>query len=161
MVEGILSRFVSVFLSQKRSGTIQVFTVLDRKRGTSEELSLLETFPEVVVIWLSEDYLSYGDAESALARYRGEVLFPQANDLGASATASEYYVDMVGKADSDLADLNAADESLEHTDLKTKPAEIQEVCRRADVAVTSAIIDVIDFGLGRASEPVAGDVIFQ
>lgn len=84
-----------------------------------------------------------------MTRYRGEVPSPQANDLGVLSTSSDYYVSVDDKVDWDLAKLNAENEPMEHTVLKTKLTEPQEVCRRADVA---------DFSLGHVSFLVSGDV---
>lgn len=87
--------------------------MFDRKRGTDEELLSSETLPEVIATWLSENYFHNFDAESATARYRGEVRSPQANDPDAPATSTAYYVNVDDKSDRDLVNLNVADEPLE------------------------------------------------
>lgn len=50
------------------------------------------------------------------------------------------------------------DESLKHTVLKEKFIELQEACRRSDVAPPSFTVDVVDFGLLRVLALVADDV---
>lgn len=92
-----------------------------------------------------------------MARYRGVAPLPQANDSGAPATTPDYYVDVDGKVDRDLARLNAAEKSLEHIVLKSKFMELEEACRHVEVAVLSHLIHVADFALGRVMAVVAGD----
>lgn len=69
--------------------------------------------------------------------------------MGAPATSPGNYVDVDGEAERDLADLNAAKEPLGHTILKTKLTELQEACRRVEDAVSSSMIDVVDFAFWR------------
>lgn len=57
---------------------------------------------------------------SAVAFFRAEIASPQASDLGDSSTFFDYHEDVDGKADWKVSDLNAADELLKHTVLKTK-----------------------------------------
>lgn len=95
-----------------------------------------------------------------MARYRGEDLSLQANDLGAPVTSTGYCVDVEGEADGDPADLNTANEPLEHTILTTKITEQQEACRRVQVAVPLSMIDVADFSLPGFSAVVSADTSF-
>lgn len=92
-----------------------------------------------------------------MARCRGKFPSPMANDSNVPATSRDYYFDVDGKADVNLADLEAADEPLIHTVLMARVTELQEECSRADVAVPS-IVDVVNFVLERFSAPTAGDV---
>lgn len=64
--------------------------------------------------WLSEKDFRYHDDESAVAQYRSEVTSPQTNDSSASVTSFDCYVNVDGEDDRYVADLCAADETLEH-----------------------------------------------
>lgn len=54
-----------------------------------------------------------------MARHLGENPRPQASDAGVSSTACPYKTNVDGKDNWDLVDINAADELLEHTVMKT------------------------------------------
>lgn len=93
-----------------------------------------------------------------MGRYRGEVPRPYTNVSGAPVTSPDYYVDVNGKADWHLTDLNVADESLKLTVLKTKLKKLQEACLRAVGTALLSVLYVLDFALGFFLAPVAGDI---
>lgn len=50
------------------------------------------------------------------------------------------YVDVDGEDEWDVADLNVVEGPSDHTVFNTKFTELQETCRRSDVAVSSSIV---------------------
>lgn len=75
------------------------------------------------------------------------------------ATFADYSVDVDGEADWELANVNTAQEPLEHSALITRfMEEVQQACWHADAAAPSSMIDVVDFALWQVSASVAGDV---
>lgn len=105
---------------------------------------------------MSDQYLDRRDADVAVSHHLGDVLSPGANGPGVPDSL-DYYEDVDGEANLNLAGLNASDEPLHHTFLKTKLIEPQDVCRRADVVVTSSMLVVVDFALARVSVPLASE----
>lgn len=105
-----------------------------------------------------EHYFRFDDAESSMARYRGEVSSQQAFNSGAPATSPDYDADVPGDADWGPAGLNAAYEPSKRTDSKTKFTELREVWCGAGVAAQSSMKDAVDLAVRRASAPVAGHV---
>lgn len=93
-----------------------------------------------------------------MARYHEHVPSPQANDLVLFSTSPEYYVQVDGEADWNLADLNAAKVPFGHTVSRKTSTELQEASRRPDFAFISLTVDVVDFALDRTFTPVAGHV---
>lgn len=75
--------------------------------------------------------------------YRGDILAPHKNALGAHKPSPGYYVDVDGEPYWDLANFNAAEEPLEPTVLKANFCSYK-TRRRADVFASSFIIDVVD-----------------
>lgn len=65
------------------------------------------------------------------------------------------YVNMYGKSDWNPEKLNAADETLKYTHLKTKATGIQQACRRADDAFPFSMIGVVDLALSSLYASVA------
>lgn len=128
------------------------------EKRTYGKLLPSQTLPKFIVSWFSEHYFSYRDAEAAVARYRNDVPSPQPNDSGASATSSDCYVDVDGNADRDPADLNAANEQLEDTVLKTKFTELPEACGGVIILPPSSIIDLAQLAPGRVLAAVAAEV---
>lgn len=74
------------------------------------------------------------------------------------ANSPDYYVDLDGEDNWDSADLNASDEPLYHTVLKTNFMELQEVCRRANVGALSSMVNVVHITLCLFSAPPARNV---
>lgn len=128
---------------------VETFTVLSQERGTAGEFLLSETLQEVVATRLLKRHFCNREPVSAVARHRGEVPLPQANDSGAHATSPAYYVDMNGEVDWDLADLNAADALLERSVLKTNITQGQVACGHADVIIPLPMTDLVDFARWR------------
>lgn len=95
-----------------------------------------------------------------MARYRGDVSSPRANDLG-SPTSLDFRVDLDGKVNRDVAKLNTAEEPLEHAVLNIKLTELQEPCRRLDVAALLSMIDVTDFAAKAVTAVAAGNTSFN
>lgn len=153
------SCLVSLLYSFAEGGVDQVedFTVLGRERGTDGKLLPSKTLLEAVVAWLSDDYFRYCYARLVVLCYcfKGPSLQP--NDLGAVDTFLEYYSDVDCKVDWDLTDLNAAEEPFEYTVLRTIYPEVEEACRRVDVAALSSVIDTVHLAPGHVSAVVAGD----
>lgn len=121
-------------------------------------------FSKLVVTWSSKDTLRYRGPESAVARCRGNVTLPHANNSGAPATATSYCRNIDRKADSDLAVLNGVEESLEHAVPKTELTGQESACQCVDVAVPSSKIDVVNSIFGRGSgvfadEPSSDDAL--
>lgn len=139
--EGVVERF-------------EALTVLERKEIPMEGCTVGNSFEGVTTL-LSEDFLRYRDAASAMTRYRGEIPSLQANKSGTPATSSNYYVDVDGKADWEFPDLHAAEEPLEHTLLETKHTELQEAYRRIDFVLSSSILDEVYFSFGCITAPGA------
>lgn len=135
--------------------------MLGTKRGTDKEVLRSETIAKISATWFSEDHFSFCDAESAVARYSGEALSPQANDTDAPDTVPHKYVDVNGETNWNLANLNAAHELLQETVLNTADTELQAACRRASVAFPTSIIEVVYFSVGRVSVPVAREVLYD
>lgn len=96
-----------------------------------------------------------------MARCRSNNSSPQANDLCAPPTSSDYYIDVDSNGNWDAADINAAWEPLEYTVLKKTFEEVPETCRRVDVAVPLYMIGVICFVIGLVSAVNAGDKSFN
>lgn len=80
-----------------------------------------------------------------MARYRGKVPSPQANDFGALATTSDYFVDVDDGAGWDLAALNGLKKPLEHIITNTKVTELQETSCLVDAAFSSPLRQVVGF----------------
>lgn len=93
-----------------------------------------------------------------MARYLGVASSPQANDPEGPAPSLDHYVIVDGEDNWNLADLNVAEELLEHTSLKANFAELEEACRCTEVAVSSSVIDVADFFIERFYAHVAAGV---
>lgn len=109
--------------------------------------------------WFSENYFRYFDAESTVARSRGEIPSPLANDASVLATFLEYYVDVDSLADRDFANIHALNEPVVHTNLNTKCTEFQEACGRDDVFLPSSKTKIVDFSFEVVSDPVAVAVL--
>lgn len=101
---------------------------------------------------------SYRHADSPVTRDCGEVLSCHRVNLDGPAHCTEYYVDVGIEGNRDLADLKAADDLLEHTVVKTKLTERQEVCLHANVSVLFSILDVVDFAPTRVGASATGNV---
>lgn len=61
----------------------------------------------------------------------------------------------------DLVNLNSAENSFDHTVLRTKFTELQEPCRCAEICAALSTIDVFNFALARVSAPVAGETLYN
>lgn len=96
-----------------------------------------------------------------MARFCGEVWSPWEIDTDASADSSDYNVEADGGSDCNFTDLNAADELLNHTDLKTRAMERKEACRCSEVVAIVSMEDVADFAFRRITDIVASDVSFN
>lgn len=83
-----------------------------------------------------------------MARYCGEVLTPRARDQKAPAASPDCHVDLNGEVNWNSLNLNAAENTLEHTVLKTMFLELKDECHRADVVFSSSMVDVADFATG-------------
>lgn len=129
-----------------------------QKRGPGGEALPSENFPTGSVTSFSEPHFRYRATVAEVAPYHDGARCAQASHTDAAVSSSDYYDDEDGEDDLDLVALNAADGSLEHTVLKSNFTEVQEMCRRADVALSSSIIVVADFALRRVTATVAGDV---
>lgn len=69
-----------------------------------------------------------------VSHHRGEFLLLGAISPGVHSSP-DYYVNVDGEADWNLADVNPSDEPLDHTVLRTKLSELQDACRRVDLVV--------------------------
>lgn len=123
--------------------------MLAQNQDSYGDLLRSEYFLEAVFTWSLKDSFCFRDGKSAVARYRGEVLSSLSNDFGVTAISLDYYADVGKEARWYPVEVNAEDESLEHTVLKTKFRYLEEACRFIDFAVSFSIIDVVNFIAGR------------
>lgn len=65
--------------------------------------------------------------------------------MDVSATYPDYYVNVDGEGDHDLANWNAADEAFKNYVLKTILTKLQEASRCADVNGPSSKTKIVDF----------------
>lgn len=75
------------------------------------------------------------------------------------AASPAYSVNNAGKIGWDFGDVNALDESLGHTVLKTSLTEVQLACLRDDVTPHSSGVDIAGSGIGRVTATNIGDVL--
>lgn len=107
------------------------------------------------------DYSSYRNGELVSAPYRDDVTSPQANNLGAPATYTDFNVDLNDEADWDLAGSAETDQPLDHTVYVAKFTYLGEACCRADATFLSSLIDVVGFGVWRVLASATGAVSFD
>lgn len=84
--------------------------------------------------------------------------WPLENVSNIQGTSLEYCVHVYGEADLDHLEVNAVDGPFQHNVLNMKFANLQEPCRRADAAVSSSKVNVVELVLGHVSVPIAGGV---
>lgn len=113
---------------------LTVFILRSQKQNSDGQLFLIGTLPELHMTMVLEDYFQTRYDVSVVARSRGEVSLPNASYASIPATSPDNCGDVHGRTDSDFANVNVADEPLEHFVMNTKFTELREACRHAIAA---------------------------
>lgn len=147
-------------LAEERAEQVEIFT------RTAKNEKLMEKFfvgnsSGICCYLIVGKVVPFSYTNSVVARYRGEVPSPREDNLTARSLSSDYYGVFDGKAKYSLAHLSTAEELIEHTVLKKKLTDQEEVYGQIGASGPMSVINVAGFALWRVLAVVGGETFYR